>query len=121
MQNEAPQGISSNNANANCDATDEASADDTSASPEASDRQDTIWPVRHIRQASTWDCGLVCSRMLIEACGGPAVSEAEALEVAKRFGVLDKESLWTIDICCILNHYNVPHTFCTTYTGASEE
>ena len=80
-----------------------------------------LWRVPHVQQTETWDCGLACARMAIEATGGPAVAERDALAVAQRLTGIGQDSLWTIDVCCVLAHYGVRHCFCTTFTGASEE
>ena len=80
-----------------------------------------LWPVPHVQQTKTWDCGVACARMVIEAVGGPAVSESDALSVAQKLSGVAEDSLWTIDVCCVLVHYGVRHRFCTTFTGASEE
>eukprot|EP00037_Helgoeca_nana_P013327 m.122617 g.122617 ORF g.122617 m.122617 type:complete len:229 (-) comp21965_c0_seq2:4089-4775(-) len=79
-----------------------------------------LWPVTHIKQSTDWDCGFVAARMVLQACGSH-VTDDDLGQAAASFGVGAAESLWTIDICYILDAYSIRHCFCTTHAGASEE
>ena len=88
-----------------------------------------ITPIRHIRQADTWDCGLACMQMIIQWLCNISHASTEELET-QRIWMADfvkAKSLWTIDLVILLqnmrNNLNCSTTtylFCSNQFGINE-
>lgn len=71
--------------------------------------------VKSIKQCGTWDCGLACVKMVLSlynANYGNLDTICKALEM--------NTSVWTIDLCYILKHYNIAHQFITYTIGVDK-
>ena len=71
--------------------------------------------MKAIKQSGSWDCGIACVKMVLEAYGIdysniPFICQALELNT----------SIWTIDLCYILHFFNISHTLCTKTTGVDE-
>ncbi|KAL5709370.1 hypothetical protein ACHQM5_020068 [Ranunculus cassubicifolius] len=70
--------------------------------------------VPHIRQLSSWDCGLACVLMVLRTLG-----------VECDFSVLlelcDTTSIWTVDLAYLLQKYSVNFSFFTVTLGVNPD
>jgi len=56
-------------------------------------------PLPHVRQRSSWDCGLACAAMVLRAAAASAAStDVDAL--AAPFS--EDRSVWTVDLAVLL-------------------
>lgn len=71
--------------------------------------------VPHVQQQHHWDCGLACTKMILQYLG---ISYDDFYDVAKKlnFGT----SVWTIDLANIMAHYRVRHQFITITLGVDQ-
>ncbi|XP_069475965.1 protein GUCD1 isoform X1 [Ambystoma mexicanum] len=69
-----------------------------------------------IQQSYHWDCGLACSRMVLQYLD--RLNE-EAFQNAMRELRLTK-SIWTIDLAYLMRHFGVKHRFCTQTLGVDK-
>lgn len=70
--------------------------------------------LQHYRQRFDWDCGISCVLMLLnEADRQQFLDNFQEICEYEKFG----ESTWTIDLCYLLNRYNVKHMFYTVTYG----
>ena len=68
-----------------------------------------------IKQSSSWDCGLACVKMVLEAYN------INYSDIDTVYSALDlNTSVWTIDLCYILKHYNISHIFRTCTIGVDK-
>ncbi|XP_022906606.1 protein GUCD1 isoform X1 [Onthophagus taurus] len=68
----------------------------------------------HYKQRFNWDCGLSCVLMILP--------QADREKLLENFNAICKEegfnkSTWTIDLCYVLQRFDVPHKFYTTTLG----
>ncbi|XP_029442454.1 protein GUCD1-like [Rhinatrema bivittatum] len=69
-----------------------------------------------IQQMYHWDCGLACSRMVLQYLN--QLSEAE-FQMALQELHLSK-SIWTIDLAYLMWHFGVKHRLCTRTLGVDK-
>ncbi|XP_007899945.1 protein GUCD1 [Callorhinchus milii] len=69
-----------------------------------------------IQQSYHWDCGLACSRMVLQYLH--PVSEEEFQTVCWRLKL--SESVWTIDLAYLMHQFGVTHRFCTQTLGVDK-
>lgn len=79
-----------------------------------SECDDIIIDLVHERQKYNWDCGVACVLMVLE-------KEARA-HLTENLGAICREegfgrSTWTIDLCYLLNRYDVSHEYSTITIG----
>lgn len=61
----------------------------------------------HVRQITSWDCGIACAVAVIAArSGAPAADRADALR--RIHAALDHNSIWTIEIFLLLHANGIP-------------
>ncbi|XP_052860596.1 protein GUCD1-like [Anopheles cruzii] len=73
-------------------------------------------PIVHVSQRYDWDCGLACILMVLGRQEKQKfLSNFRRICDEGQFG----ESTWTIDLCYILNDFNIPHKYLTTTVGAN--
>ncbi|XP_038618399.1 protein GUCD1 isoform X1 [Tachyglossus aculeatus] len=69
-----------------------------------------------IQQLYHWDCGLACSRMVLQYLDH---LDDEDFERALQELQLTK-SIWTIDLAYLMRHFGVKHRFCTQTLGVDK-
>ncbi|XP_038197596.1 protein GUCD1 isoform X1 [Arvicola amphibius] len=73
-------------------------------------------PVPIIQQLYHWDCGLACSRMVLQYLGqlddGEFENALHELQLTR--------SIWTIDLAYLMRHFGVRHRFCTQTLGVDK-
>ncbi|XP_041059486.1 protein GUCD1 isoform X3 [Carcharodon carcharias] len=69
-----------------------------------------------IQQSFHWDCGLACSRMVLQYLH--PVSEEEFQTACWRLQL--NESVWTIDLAYLMQQFGVMHRFCTQTLGVDK-
>lgn len=72
--------------------------------------------VPHVAQKFTWDCGLACAQMILSYCHK---NFDDFSNVCKRLEFLN--SVWTIDLACLLTHYSVKNDYVTVTLGVDKE
>ncbi|KAK9813421.1 hypothetical protein WJX73_007592 [Symbiochloris irregularis] len=70
-------------------------------------------PVPHVEQRFSWDCGLACTLMVLQAAG----IGAETLSSLHRR--CRTSSIWTIDLAHLLRHFHIHVQFLTQMVGAN--
>lgn len=72
-------------------------------------------PIPHVRQTTSWNCGIACITMVFKWRGNSATPlQIEAFMKAKDID----ESVWTIDMCYILSNFGVKTELTTKTLGA---
>ncbi|XP_062887758.1 protein GUCD1 [Mobula hypostoma] len=69
-----------------------------------------------IQQSFHWDCGLACSRMVLQYLH--PVSDEEFQTACWRLQL--GESVWTIDLAYLMQQFGVTHKFCTQTLGVDK-
>ncbi|XP_043540636.1 protein GUCD1-like isoform X2 [Chiloscyllium plagiosum] len=69
-----------------------------------------------IQQSFHWDCGLACSRMVLQYLH--PVSDEEFQTACWRLQL--SESVWTIDLAYLMQQFGVMHRFCTQTLGVDK-
>lgn len=72
-----------------------------------------LHPVSKVLQHHTWDCGLACVLMILRPLGHPTLTIPQLTQQAQT------QSIWTIDLACLLLHYLPRHRFIfyTSFAG----
>ncbi|XP_047920023.2 protein GUCD1 [Anser cygnoides] len=69
-----------------------------------------------IQQLYHWDCGLACSRMVLQY-----LNHLDNDEFQKAIQELQlTKSIWTIDLAYLMRHFGVKHKFCTQTLGVDK-
>ncbi|XP_010003158.1 PREDICTED: protein GUCD1 [Chaetura pelagica] len=69
-----------------------------------------------IQQLYHWDCGLACSRMVLQY-----LNHLDNDEFQKAIQELQlTKSIWTIDLAYLMRHFGVRHKFCTQTLGVDK-
>ncbi|XP_039416885.1 protein GUCD1 isoform X3 [Corvus cornix cornix] len=69
-----------------------------------------------IQQLYHWDCGLACSRMVLQY-----LNHLDNDEFQKAIQELQlTKSIWTIDLAYLMRHFGVKHRFCTQTLGVDK-
>ncbi|XP_071946643.1 protein GUCD1-like isoform X2 [Antedon mediterranea] len=68
-----------------------------------------------VLQEKDWDCGIACSKMVLQYLNASSFEEDKFASVCKQLGF--DTSVWTIDIASIFNEYNIDHLMCTQTLG----
>uniref|UniRef100_A0A8C6ZJG2 Guanylyl cyclase domain containing 1 n=1 Tax=Nothoprocta perdicaria TaxID=30464 RepID=A0A8C6ZJG2_NOTPE len=69
-----------------------------------------------IQQLYHWDCGLACSRMVLQY-----LNHLDNDEFQKAIHELRlTKSIWTIDLAYLMRHFGVKHKFCTQTLGVDK-
>uniref|UniRef100_A0A8C5IZ46 Guanylyl cyclase domain containing 1 n=1 Tax=Junco hyemalis TaxID=40217 RepID=A0A8C5IZ46_JUNHY len=69
-----------------------------------------------IQQLYHWDCGLACSRMVLQY-----LNHLDNDEFQKAIQDLQlTKSIWTIDLAYLMRHFGVKHKFCTQTLGVDK-
>lgn len=74
----------------------------------------TTIPVVHVRQRFTWDCGLACAAMALNAVYPDRPAVISLSELVEQCGTT---SVWTIDLAHVLCLHGVDVMLTTTYPG----
>ncbi|XP_069789863.1 protein GUCD1 isoform X2 [Narcine bancroftii] len=69
-----------------------------------------------IQQSFHWDCGLACSRMVLQYLHPVSEEEFQAACWRLQFS----ESVWTIDLAYLMQQFGVGHKFCTQTLGVDK-
>ncbi|XP_051951076.1 protein GUCD1-like [Xyrauchen texanus] len=77
---------------------------------------DVMLNVPVIRQQYHWDCGLACSRMVLEYLHPVSEEEFQGACLDLEF----TESVWTIDLAYLMCKLGVRHRFCTQTLGVDK-
>ncbi|XP_051525389.1 protein GUCD1-like isoform X1 [Myxocyprinus asiaticus] len=77
---------------------------------------DVMLNVPVIRQQYHWDCGLACSRMVLEYLHPVSEEEFQRACLELEF----TESVWTIDLAYLMCKMGVRHCFCTQTLGVDK-
>ncbi|ELT90580.1 hypothetical protein CAPTEDRAFT_171371 [Capitella teleta] len=76
---------------------------------------EVLLSVPHVRQLRHWDCGLACMHMVLGHFG-KSTDDFDNLCKDLQFG----DSVWTIDLANILNHYHVDNHVSTVTVGVDK-
>ncbi|KAG6418573.1 hypothetical protein SASPL_120777 [Salvia splendens] len=71
--------------------------------------------VPHINQESTWDCGLACVLMVLQAVGVYNCTIQDLVELCCT------TSIWTVDLAYLLQKFSLSFTYCTVTLGANPD
>ncbi|XP_060573420.1 protein GUCD1-like [Ruditapes philippinarum] len=78
--------------------------------------QHVVHKVPLCMQSYSWDCGLACASMVLQYFGKDAhkvyTTDLEELKCG--------ESIWTIDLACLMQKYCIKHTLCTITLGVDK-
>eukprot|EP00803_Ostreobium_quekettii_P005533 evm.model.scf_541.3 EVM.evm.TU.scf_541.3 scf_541:55491-57195(-) len=74
-----------------------------------------VMEVPHVRQTQSWDCGLACVVMVLEAMGIKGVD----LDTIKQ--LCPTQSTWTVDLAYLLHRFGLNVLFLTVTIGANPD
>lgn len=77
--------------------------------------EDVRITIPHVRQIHHWDCGIACAQMILKMCSKD-LSDFDSFCKSLKFG----DSVWTIDLAQIMNHYNVKNHLTTITLGVDK-
>ncbi|XP_072044644.1 protein GUCD1-like [Amphiura filiformis] len=72
--------------------------------------------VPHMRQETSWDCGLASTKMVLRFLNIEYDGEEDNFDqICQELGI--RTGAWTIDLAYIVNKYKIKHYFCTQTLG----
>lgn len=93
----------------------------STVSTRATIRQKKVCEVRHTlehhRQQSFWDCGLSCVFMVMPGCKKEELRHSISTVCAQE---IKNQSVWSIDLCYVLNHCGIQHQYFTKTVGIDQ-
>ncbi|XP_067942470.1 protein GUCD1-like [Watersipora subatra] len=76
----------------------------------------TSTSIVHVKQKSSWDCGIACLQMVLQLLG----KDVSCLDQLVKEMDAD-QSIWTVDLAYLLSKFSVPSTLYSTHLGVQED